>query len=184
MSDTVKQSFFQPHSVQSVLKESLNCIQFFLALYFKKLNSKTWREPILQLRGSRLSPGLPYLLANTMSDSFRFCNSTFGACEKHFLRDVRSSIFPHNQSFTKERKGERRRCRVILMNLWQGFFFFPPLYHPVDSFSDSYKTHPTLVSVFHWIGWRYLLYWLTLRNCFEQISQISRVKHSSLGKYF
>lgn len=121
-----KTIIFQPHSVQSVLKESLNCIQFVLALYFKKLNSKTWRELILQLRGSRLSPGLPYLLANTMSDSFRFCNSTFGACEKHFLRDVRSSIFPHNQSFTKERKGERSRCRVILMNLWQGFFFFLP----------------------------------------------------------
>lgn len=90
-----------------------------------------------------------------------------------------------SQSKLHKRKKKESADAVELSSWISGkvFFFFPPLYHPVDSFSDSYKTHPTLVSVFHWIGWRYLLYWLTLRNCFEQISQISRVKHSNIFKH-
>lgn len=42
----------------------------------------------------------------------------------------------------KGRKGEHRRRRVILMNIWQSFLFFSSLfllYPYVDSLSDSYK---------------------------------------------
>ncbi len=37
------------------------------------------------------------------------------------------------------------------MNIWQGFFFL--LYPPVDSLSDSYKTHPSLMSVCLSMNW-------------------------------
>lgn len=36
------------------------------------------------------------------------------------------------------------------MNIWQGFF---SLYPPVDSLSDSYKTHPSLMSVCLSLNW-------------------------------
>lgn len=36
------------------------------------------------------------------------------------------------------------------MNIWQRFF---PLYPPVDSLSDSYKTHPSLMSVRLSLNW-------------------------------
>lgn len=52
----------------------------------------------------------------------------------------------------KGRKGERRRWRVILMNIWQQLFFFP-LYPPVDSLPDSYKTYPSLTSVRLSLNW-------------------------------
>lgn len=83
-------------------------------------------------------------------------------------RAIRSSIFPHNQGFTKGRKGARRRWRVILMNIWQRFF---PLYPPVDSLSDSYKTHPSLMSV------RLSLNWLEISSPFIDLEKQTRIFH-------
>lgn len=127
-----------------------------------------------------LSPGLPYLLANTMSDSLQLWKLHIWSSWKG--RDIHSSIFPHNQSFTKEEKESADAGELSSWISGRVFFFF--LYPPVDSLSDSYKTHPSLVSVFHWIGWRYLLHSLTLRNKLRRVSsssQISRAKHSNLG---
>lgn len=117
------------------------------------------------------------------------CLTHFGSATPH-LELVKSTFYETSAAayfltIKASQKKEKESADAVELSSWisgKGFFF-PPLYHPVDSFSDSYKTHPTLVSVFHWIGWRYLLYWLTLRNCFEQISQISRVKHSNIFKH-
>lgn len=119
------------------------------------------------------------------------CLTHFGSATPH-LELVKSTFYETSAAayfltIKASQKKEKESADAVELSSWISgkvfFFFFPPLYHPVDSFSDSYKTHPTLVSVFHWIGWRYLLYWLTLRNCFEQISQISRVKHSNIFKH-
>lgn len=117
------------------------------------------------------------------------CLTHFGSATPH-LELVKSTFYETSAAayfltIKASQKKEKESANAVELSSWISgkVFFFPPLYHPVDSFSDSYKTHPTLVSVFHWIGWRYLLYWLTLRNCFEQISQISRVKHSNIFKH-
>lgn len=52
-------------------------------------------------------------------------------------RHPQQHIFSQSKLY-KGRKGEHRRWRVILMNIWQGFFFLL-LYPPVDSLSDFYK---------------------------------------------
>lgn len=81
----------------------------------------------------------------------------------------------------KGRKGARRRWRVILMNIWQRFF---SLYPPVDSLSDFYKTHPSLMSVRLSLNWLeiYLLHSLTLRKKQFSTLQILGVNYSTLSE--
>lgn len=83
----------------------------------------------------------------------------------------------------KGRKGERRRWRVILMNIWQQLFFFPFILLLTACLILIKPILHSRLSDFHWIGWRYLLHSLTLRNKLRVFNtQISRVNYSTLGK--
>lgn len=111
---------------------------------FSTCHCKNYRQDMNKTSPSRqkklkhcLSPGLPYLHFNTMSDSLQLENVTFGAHEKRFRRDVHGSIFPLNQSITKE---EKQSADTVWLSSWiSGSFPPPPTLPSVDSLSDSEK---------------------------------------------
>lgn len=99
--------------------------------------------PTSQVKPRRfLPPGLPYLVANTMSDSLQLGKlHIWSSLESALDETSTAAYFPHNQSFTKE---EKERADAWALSSWiSGRVFF--LYPPVDSLSDSSKTHPSLV---------------------------------------
>lgn len=128
-----------------------------------------------------LSPGLPYLRANTMCDSLQLWKLHIWSSWKG--RDIHSSIFPHNQSFTKEEKESADAGELSSWISGRVFFFFFILLSTACLILIKPILHSCLF-VFHWIGWRYLLHSLTLRNKLRVFnsSQISRVMPSTLGK--
>lgn len=89
-------------------------------------------------------------MADTTSVSSQLWDSTFGAHERRFRRDIHSSTFSSQSKLYKGRKGGRRRQSFIPMNLWQNFF---SSYPPVDSLSDSYKSHPSLRTICLSLNW-------------------------------
>ena len=118
-----------------------------LSLFMLKtqVNGLTWRALIPRVRGSwNIVCHLASLifwptqcLTHCSSEKLHIWSSWKG-------RDIHSSIFPHNQSFTKE---EEESADAGELSSWISgrIFFF--LYPPVDSWSDSYKTHPSRLSV-------------------------------------
>lgn len=92
-----------------------------------------------------LSPGLSYLLADTFSTA---PHTVFGAHKKdepftaaHFLTIK-----------ALQRKKRKAQARESYPHEYLPAFF-PSLYPPVDSLSDSCKTHPSLASIRLSLNW-------------------------------
>lgn len=79
-----------------------------------------------------LLPGLPYLLANT-----------FGAHE----RDEPATAAYFLTIRVLQRKKRRAQKLKNYPHEYLAVIFFPPLYPPVDSLSDFYKIHLSLMSL-------------------------------------
>lgn len=103
-----------------------------------------------------LSPGLPYFQPNTMTQ-YSF---TFGADERPFRRDVQSSTFPLNQSFTKAEKQNAAELSSWISGRFFPFIFLStacqigikPILHSRLSFiqlaGDIFSTHRPWETVF------------------------------------
>lgn len=128
-----------------------------------QVNGLTWRALIPQVRGSwnivchlvSLIFWPTQCLTHCSSEKLHIWSSWKG-------RDIHSSIFPHNQSFTKEEKESADAGELSSWISGRIFFSFILL-----STACLILIKPILHSclfVFHCIGWRYLLHSLTLRN--------------------
>lgn len=130
---------------------TLNLIQsrLFSACVNTKVNNLIWRELFPQVRGSwKVSVTWPPL-SSGLHNLWLIAAPHIWSSWKG--RAIHSSIFPHNQGFTKE---EKESADAGELSSWiSGSVFFPSLYPPVDSLSDSYKTYPSLTSVRLSLNW-------------------------------
>ena len=105
-------------------------------------------------------------------------NSTFGAHEKD---ETSTAAYFLTIKALQRKKRKAQTPESYPHEYLAGFFFF--LYPPVDSLSDSYKTHPSLMSVC------LSLYWLEISSPLIDLEkqtksflQISWVMRSTLSK--
>lgn len=130
-----------------------------------------------------LSPGLPYLLPNTMCDSLRRWN--FRSSWKAFLDKTSTAAYFFTIKALQRKKRRAQTLESYPHESLAGLFFFSFFILPPTACLILIKPiRHSCLFVFHWIGWRYLIHSLTLRNKLKSFFESSCISSIQLKGIF